>query len=130
MREVKSIKQFSLVLMKFSTLKQRSLFSLYEPIGIKLLAGLWLKLSHLNVQKFPHDSKDCASTMCDCSGDIEKTRRLILHFQFFADVSLFRISTDFRNFESKSFISSENWFGEDKDQPSHAKRRSFYLQYY
>lgn len=125
MRKVKSIKKFSIVLMKFSSLKQRPLFSLYEPIDMKLLTGLWLKITHLNVQKILHDSKDCASNMYDCSGDIETSRRFILHFLFFADVSLYRISTDFHNFFSKSFTTSNNWFGEDKDQPSHVKRRSF-----
>ena len=44
--------------MKFFSLQERSLFSLHDPTGAKLLTRFRLKFSHLNEHKFRHNFKD------------------------------------------------------------------------
>ena len=55
-RGAKSIKQFKSMLMQFFKSKQRSLFSIHDQIGVKLLRRLQLKFSHLSKHKFCHKS--------------------------------------------------------------------------
>ena len=65
-REAKSIKQFKSMLIQLFTLKQRSLFSIYDQVRVKLLARLRLKFSHLNEHKLRHKFKDFVSPMRNC----------------------------------------------------------------
>ena len=69
-REAKSIKKFKSMLMAFFNLKQKSLFLIHDPIGVKLLTRLRLKFSHLNEHKFHHNFKDRVTPVCDCGSDI------------------------------------------------------------
>ena len=62
------------MLMQFFKLKQRSLFAIHDQTGVKLLARLQLKFSHLNKHKLRHKFKDCASPMCYCGTEIETTK--------------------------------------------------------
>ena len=57
-RNAESIKQFKSMLKHLFPLKQKSFFSIHEPIGVKLLTRLWLQFSHLNEHKFGHNFKD------------------------------------------------------------------------
>ena len=57
-RDAESIKQFKSMLKKFLSLNQRSLFSIHDPVGVKLLTRLRLQFSHLNEHKFRHNFKD------------------------------------------------------------------------
>ena len=52
------IKCHESMLMKFFSLYERSLFSIHDPTGVKLLAKLRSKFSHLNEQRFRHNFKD------------------------------------------------------------------------
>ena len=54
-------------------MNQRSLFSIHDPVGVKLLTRLRLQFGHLNDQKFRHNFKDCLSLMCDCGAETETT---------------------------------------------------------
>ena len=63
-RKAKSIKQLKGMLTQFFTLKQISLFSLRNQIGVSLLAKLRLKFSHLNEHKFCHKVRYCVSPLC------------------------------------------------------------------
>ena len=47
-RDVESIKQFKSMLKNIFSLNQRSLFSIHDPVGVKMLTRLWLQFSHLN----------------------------------------------------------------------------------
>ena len=51
---------------EFFNLKQRSIFAIDDPVGVRLLSRLQLKFSHLNEHKFCHNFKDVPSPMCDC----------------------------------------------------------------
>ena len=56
-RDAESIKQFKSMLKNFLSLNQRSLFSIHDPVGVKLLTRLRLQFSHLNKHKFRHNFK-------------------------------------------------------------------------
>ena len=73
------------MLINFFTLKQRSAFSIHEPIDVKLLTRLRLKLSHRNEHKFRHNFEECVSPMCDCSAETETTSHFFLRYQSFAN---------------------------------------------
>ena len=53
------------MLKNFFNLKQKSLFAIYDPAGVKLLSRLWLKFSYLNEHKFRHNFRDALSPVCD-----------------------------------------------------------------
>ena len=62
-RNAESVKQLKSMLINFFSIKQISLFSIHEPVGVKLLTRLRLKFSQLNKNKFRHNFKDCGSPM-------------------------------------------------------------------
>ena len=49
----------------FFNLKQKSLFAIHDPAGVKLLSRVGLRFSHLNEHKFCHNFKDALRPMCD-----------------------------------------------------------------
>ena len=65
-------------------LKQKSLFAIPDPAGVKLLSRLRLKFSHLNEHKFRHNFKDALSPMCDCGSETETANYFFLRCPFFA----------------------------------------------
>ena len=79
------INQFKSMLKNFFSLNQRSLFSIHDPVGVKLLTRLRLQFSHLNEPKFRHNFKECVSPMCDCGAETETIGHFFLHCQFFAN---------------------------------------------
>ena len=85
MRDAESVKQFIVVLKNVFSLKQRSLFSIHDPVGVKLLTRLRLQFSHLNEHKFRHNFKDCVSPMYDCGAEKETTSHFFLRCQLFAN---------------------------------------------
>ena len=50
----------------FFNLKQKSLFGIHDPAGVKLLPRLRIKFNNLNEQKSCYNFKDALSPMCDC----------------------------------------------------------------
>ena len=72
------------MLKDFFNLKQKSLFAIHDPAGVKLLSRLRLKFSHLNEHKFRHNFKDALSPMCDCPSETETTDHYFLRCPFFA----------------------------------------------
>ena len=70
------------MLKDFLNLKQKSLFAIHDPAGVKLLSRL--KFSHLNELKFRHNFKDALSPMCDCGSKTETTDHFFLRCPFFA----------------------------------------------
>ena len=71
-----SIKQSKSMLKNLFSLNQRSLFSIYDPAGVKLLTKLRLQFSHLTEHKFPHNFKDRVSPMFDCGDETETTTNI------------------------------------------------------
>ena len=54
-------------------------FSIHNPLGIKLLTRLRLGLSHLHEHKFRHCFQDTLNPLCECGKDIESTMHFFLH---------------------------------------------------
>ena len=65
LRKAENIKCFKSMLKDFFNLKQKSLFVIRDPAGVKLLSRLRLKFIHLNEHKFCHNFKDAVIPMCD-----------------------------------------------------------------
>ena len=63
-KNVKSINIFKkLILIKK---KENSIFSICDPLGVKLLTRLRLNFSHLNEHKFRHGFNDTLNPLCTC----------------------------------------------------------------
>ena len=73
------------MLKDFFSLKQKSLFAMHNPAGIKLLSRLRLKFSHLNEHKFRHNFKDALSPICDCDSETETTDHFFLALPVFCN---------------------------------------------
>ena len=64
--------------------KENSLFSIYDPLGVKLLTRLRLQFSHLNEHKFRHGFEDTINTMCACGSKVETTEHFLLRCHFYS----------------------------------------------
>ena len=78
-----NIKCFKSMSMKFFSLQERSLFSIHDPTGVKLLTGLRLKFTQLNEHEFRHNFEDTVVAMCDCGTETETTKHFFLCCHFF-----------------------------------------------
>ena len=95
------IKCHESMLMKCFSLYERSLFSIHDPTGVKLLARLRSKFSHLNEQRFRHNFKDNVA-MWECGTDTTEHFLLRCHFFVTERQNLFNNAYD------KHFFSSQN----------------------
>ena len=57
--------------MIITEIKETSLFSVHNPLGLKLLTRLRLQLSNLKERKFRHGFGDTIIPMCVCHAEIE-----------------------------------------------------------
>ena len=74
--------------------KENSLFSVYDPLGVKLFAHLRLQFSNLNEHKFRHGFGNTVTPMCGCNAEIEDTEHFlpchfysIQGFEFFNNIN-------------------------------------------
>ena len=58
--------------------KENSIFSIYDPLDVKLLTRLRLKFSHLNEHKFGHGFGDTINAMCACGSEAVTTEHFVL----------------------------------------------------
>ena len=58
--------------------KENSIFSIYDPLGVKLLTRLRLEFSHLNEYKFRHGFGDTINNMFACRSEVETTEHFLL----------------------------------------------------
>ena len=72
----KSLEIFKRKLLVFIRPVQRSVYSVFNPQGLKFLTQLRLGQSHLNEHRFTHNFKDCINPLCSCSLEVEN----MLHF--------------------------------------------------
>ena len=78
-RNAKSLNIFKKLII--SEKKENPLFSVYDPLGVKLLTRLRLDFSHLNEHKFRHGFKDALNPLCTCGAEVETTEHFLLHCQ-------------------------------------------------
>ena len=64
--------------------KENSLFSVYDPLGVKLLTRLRLQFSHLNEHKFRHGFEDTINAMCACGSAVETTEYFLLRYHLYS----------------------------------------------
>ena len=69
--------------------KENPLFSIYDPLGVKLLTHLRLEFSHLNERKFRHGFGDTINAMCTCGSEAA----FLLRFSF-SCVAIFILQKD------------------------------------
>ena len=84
MRNSVSISKFKRSLQTFIRPKNRAVFDIFDPIGLKLLSRLRVKLSHLREHKFRHNFLDTINPLCTCSLEVESTNHYLLRCPFFA----------------------------------------------
>ena len=63
-----------------------SVFNIHNPIGIKLLRRLRLRLSYLNEHKYKHKFQNCVNPKCICSSENESTTHFFLHCHFYIPI--------------------------------------------
>ena len=80
-RNGKSINIFKKLILKEK--KENSLFSICDPLGVKLLTRLRLQFSHLNKHKFIHGFNDTVDPFCACRNEFETTQHFFLRCHFY-----------------------------------------------
>ena len=105
--EAKSIKHLKSMFKEFFNLKQRPLFAIHDPVGVKLLSKLLLKFSHLNEHEFRHNFKYASSPMCDCGSETETTDHFFLRCPLFAEKRQKRLNNLFKIDVSLKKLSDE-----------------------
>ena len=86
---------------------QQSIYSMFNPQGLKFLTRLRLGLSHLNKHRFRHNFKDCIKPLCSCSLEVENALHFSLHCQH---DSTFRVGLNKVNQSNEkfSYLSDDN----------------------
>ena len=91
-------------------MKRKSLFSIHDPAGVKLLTRLRLGFSHLNEHKFRHNFKDTPSPMCNCGSETETTHHFFLRCPFYTKErqkllnSLFETDSSLKTLDETSLL--------------------------
>ena len=80
----KSLEIFKSKLLAFIRPVQRSVYSVFNPQGLKFLTQLRLGQSHLNEHRFTDNFKDCINPLCSCSLEVENTLHFFLHCQHYS----------------------------------------------
>ena len=80
-RNAKSINIFKKLILKEK--KENPLFSICDPLGVKLLTRLRLQFSHLNEHKFRHGFNDTVDPFCACRNEFETTQHFFLRCHFY-----------------------------------------------
>ena len=62
---------------------QRSIYSVFNPQGLKFLTWLRLGLSHLKEHRFRHNFKDCINPLYSCSLEVKNPLHFFLHCQHY-----------------------------------------------
>ena len=62
--------------------KENSLFSIHNPVRVKLVTRLRLQWSNLNEHKFRHGFEDTISPMSSCNTEIESNEHFSCVFHF------------------------------------------------
>ena len=86
LRNSTSISSFKKALLVFIRPKNRPVFNIVDPLGLKLLTRLRVNLSHLREHKFRHNFLDAINPLCSCNTEIESTKHYLLRCSFFTEI--------------------------------------------
>ena len=85
LRSSQSLQVFKKALLDLIRPKQKPIFNIFDPIGLKFLTRLRLNLSHLREHKFNHNFLDTINPLCSCSLEVESTSHYLLRCPFYTD---------------------------------------------
>ena len=71
-------------LKRWLLVKKNSLFSVDDPLGLKLLTFLRLVFCHLKEHKFRDGFKDTLNSLCFCGAKVETTVHFLSHCQLYS----------------------------------------------
>ena len=83
-RKSKSVAAFKNLLNAKKKKKENPIFSIYDPLGVKLLTRLKLQFSHLNEHKFRHGFGETINAMCACGSEVETTEHFLLRCHLYS----------------------------------------------
>ena len=83
--------------------KENSIFSIYDPLAVKLLTCLRLQFSHLNEHKFRHGFGDTINAMCACGSEVETTEYFLLRCHLYSPQGL-ELFENLKKVDSSFFI--------------------------
>ena len=94
----KSYATFQSTLLKLGRPIERAIYSINNPVRLKLLTRLRIGLSHLNEHRFNHNFQNSINSLCNCSLEIESTSHFLLHCHHYTNicVTLLNISWNYR----------------------------------
>ena len=87
-RNSTSCQEFRKSLLSFIKRTCSSLFSIHDPVSVKLLVRLRLGLSHLREYKFRHNFHGTLNPLCSCSREPETSSHYLLCCHNFSSVLL------------------------------------------
>ena len=64
----------------------RSIYNIFNPLGVKYLTRLRLDLSHLNGHRFNHNFHDYINPLCSCGNDTESNPHFFRHCRHFTSL--------------------------------------------
>ena len=111
---------------KSFSLQERSLFSIHDPISVKILTRLWIKCSNLKEHKFCHNFKDTVVPMCNCGTETETTEHFFLRCPVFLTERQKHLVNIYRKYFSSQNLNEESMidillYGCDKFNEHHDK---------
>ena len=66
----------------------KPVYTVHNPVGLKLLTRLRFGLSHLNQHKFNHNFQGCLNPLCTCSLEVESVSHFFLHSHYYSNIRL------------------------------------------
>ena len=87
---------------------QQSIYSVFNPQGLKFLTRLRLGLNHLNEHRFRHNFKDCINPLYSCSLKVENTLHFFLRCQHHSTFRMGLMNNANRIDENFSYLSYHN----------------------
>ena len=91
-RNSETLNIFKSKILKFIRPTANSTFGCHNSIGVKLLTGLRLGLSHLREHKFKHGFQDTLNPFCTCGKEVETTFHFLLSCSNYSDERLTLLS--------------------------------------
>ena len=85
-RQSMTLLTFRNALIKIGRPIPKPIYSVHNPVGLKLLTRLRPGLSHLNQHKFNHNFQDCLNPLCSCSLEVESVSHFFLHCHYYSNI--------------------------------------------
>ena len=106
-RRIDSYVGFRKKLLSFIKPMENKTFSIYDPLGIKLLNRLRVDFSHLNEHKFRHNFADTLNPLCLCSLETESTAHFSLSCRYYSNICI-TLMNELNNIDNSITIRQTN----------------------